>query len=63
MYRAAVKYAVDATSDEKVSALRDGIIMCALELVEEHSVDPEMVAQWCEEASDEAWRAAPEVKA
>jgi hypothetical protein len=33
-YRAAVKYAVDATDDEKIAALKQGIVDCALELAE-----------------------------
>jgi hypothetical protein len=51
MYRAAVKYPVNATDAERISALKQGIEDCALELFEELGVCLEDVQDVLEEAS------------
>ena len=50
-YYAAIKYPVDASTAEKVKALRDGLELVAMELIEEHGCDLADVEEWLENAA------------
>lgn len=49
-YRAVVKYALDASADEKRKALKQGISECALELYCEHCVTLDEIERVFEDA-------------
>jgi hypothetical protein len=49
--RAVVKYPVNATRDEKLRELRDGLCFIACELVGEHAVSLDQVEEWLREAN------------
>jgi hypothetical protein len=53
-YRAVVKYALDASDDEKRKALKQGISEIAMELVAEHDLDAEDLERVWEDALGDA---------
>lgn len=59
-YLAVVKYGVNDTDAQKVTALRDGILECGLRLVEEFGVPFEDVERWLDDALNELQWAADE---
>lgn len=53
-YRAVVKYALDASDDEKVKALKQGVSDIAMELVGEHGLDAGELERVFEDAEFDA---------
>ncbi len=50
MMRAVVKYPMNASRDEKVAELKQGLGDVAMELVGEHGVSLEQVEDWLDDA-------------